>query len=367
MSYDERYYWLTFSLISGIGIRRVQHLLQNFDSLKNAWQAAERELASVFGEKSARAKFVAARQMLDLEAELRKFERCNAWFIAYSDPEYPDSLKQLPDAPLVLYGRGEFRQTDLHALAVVGTRKPTKYGLDAAFDLSSQLASAGLTIISGLAPGIDAAAHQGALRVQGRTIAICGCGVDIVYPREHEGLATQIIESGALMSEVPLGMPPDARNFPRRNRIISGLSQGVLVVEAPESSGALITANLAAEQGRDVFAVPASIYNTTGRGTNRLIQDGAKLVTSADDILTEFNLTVQLTQARQEVRKVVPANETEAEILKLLDVEPLHIDEVVRLSGLSTAVVGSTLTILELKGLVQMVGHMQYSLNHRNS
>jgi DNA processing protein len=205
------------------------------------------------------------------------------------------------------------------------------------------------------------------LKASGRTLAICGCGVDIVYPREHDALARQIMESGALLSEVPLGMPPDGRNFPRRNRIISGLSQGVLVVEAPEGSGALITANLAAEQGRDVFAVPASIYNTVGRGTNRLIQDGAKLVTSAEDILTEFNITVQLTQTRQAVKQVVPANETEAQILKLLGIEPVHIDEVVRLSGLSTAVVGSTLTILELKGMVQMVGHMQYSLDHSTS
>lgn len=364
MSYEERHYWLAFSLISGIGIKRVQHLLQHFDNLRAAWQSSERELAAVFGEDSTRTKFIKARGSLNLDAELKKFERSNAWFIAYPDPEYPENLKQLPDAPLVIYGRGSFDSRDAHALAVVGTRKPTKYGLDAAFDLSSQLAGAGLTIISGLAPGIDAAAHQGALKANGRTLAVCGCGVDIIYPREHEALAGQIMESGALLSEVPLGLPPDGRNFPRRNRIISGLSQGVLVVEAPEGSGALITANLAAEQGRDVFAVPASIYNTAGRGTNRLIQDGAKLVSSAEDVLTEFNMTIQLTQTRKAVRQVVPANAAEAQIMKLLSTEPLHIDEVVRLSGLPTSEVGSTLTILELKGLAQMVGHMQYSLIH---
>jgi DNA processing protein len=366
MSYEERHYWLAFSLVSGIGIKRVQQMLQRFDSLQQAWQGTEHELAQVFGEETTRAKFIRARKSLNLDVELRKFERSNAWFVAYNDPEYPESLKQIPDAPLVLYGRGQFNESDSHALAVVGTRKPTKYGLDAAFDLSSQLASAGLTIISGLAPGIDAAAHQGALKAQGRTLAVCGCGVDIIYPREHEALARQIMESGALLSEVPLGLPPDGRNFPRRNRIISGLSQGVLVVEAPEGSGALITANMAAEQGRDVFAVPASIYNMTGRGTNRLIQDGAKLVSSAEDVLVEFNISVQRAQTRKAVRQVVPANATEAQILKLLGAEPVHIDEVVRLSGLSTADVGSTLTILELKGLVQMVGHMQYSLSHNS-
>ncbi len=364
MPYDERYYWLAFSLISGIGIKRLQQFLQAFDSLGQAWQASDRELSQARIDTNIRAQFLKARRTLDIDAEIRKLERKEAWFIAYNESSYPESLRHLPDAPPVLYGRGQLDERDEKALAVVGTRKPTRYGLDAAFDLSLQLASAGLTIISGLAPGIDAAAHQGALKAKGRTLAVCGCGVDIVYPREHGALAHQIMENGALLSEVPLGLPPDGRNFPRRNRLISGLSMGVLVVEAPESSGALITANLAAEQGRDVFAVPASIYNTVGRGSNRLIQDGAKLVTSVDDVLSEFNLTVQHTQTRKAVQKVVPANETEAQILELMGTEPIHIDEVVRLSGLPTSVVGSTLTILELKGLVQMLGHMQYSLTY---
>lgn len=362
MPYEERHYWLGFSLISGIGIKRLQQFLQAFDTLKNAWHASDRDVSQARIDANVRTQFLKARRSLDLDTEIRKLERKEAWFIAYNESNYPDGLRQLPDAPPVLYGRGQLTENDAHALAVVGTRKPTKYGLDAAFDLSLQLASAGLTIISGLAPGIDAAAHQGALKANGRTLAVCGCGVDIVYPREHEALARQIMERGALLSEVPLGMPPDGRNFPRRNRLISGLSLGVLVVEAPENSGALITANLAAEQGRDVFAVPASIYNNVGRGANRLIQDGAKLVTSAEDVLAEFNMTVQLTQTRKAVQQVIPANETEAQILKLIGTEPLHIDEIVRLSGLSTPVVGSTLTVLELKGLVQMVGHMQYSL-----
>ncbi|HEX2618858.1 MAG TPA: DNA-processing protein DprA, partial [Phototrophicaceae bacterium] len=275
---------------------------------------------------------------------------------------YPPLLKTLPDAPPLLYVIGELLLEDHRALAVVGTRKSTRYGHDAAFDLSGKLAAQGVTIVSGLAPGIDAAAHEGALRAKGRTVAVLGSGIDIIYPREHLELARRIARQGALISEFPIGTPPEGRNFPRRNRVISGLAFGVMVVEAPQDSGALITANIAAEQGRDVFAVPASIYNPMGTGTNRLIQDGAKLVMGIDDILDEVNLAHENSLTRTTAERIAPTDAVELALMNYLGSDPVHIDELVRLSGLPIATVSSTLTMLELKGLAQMVGHMQYSL-----
>jgi DNA processing protein len=261
-----------------------------------------------------------------------------------------------------LYVRGALSPADDLALAMVGTRKATSYGRDATYDLAKQLARQGITIVSGLAHGIDAAAHKGALDGGGRTIAVFGCGIDVLYPRENRDLALKICDNGALISEFPIGTAPAAGNFPRRNRIISGLSLGILVVEAPEGSGALISADLAAEQGREVFAVPGNIYSPMSRGTNRLIQEGAKLVMHVGDVLDELNIAYTNVQTRLSAEQIAPGNEVEASILKHLSADPLHIDEIVRLSQLPIATVSSTLTILELKGLARMVGHMQYSL-----
>lgn len=362
---SENAYWLAFSRVSGIGPKRILNLLAGFGSLEAAWKASEGQLRQAGLDDSALTSLLHARTRLDLSSEVMKVKKSGARFLTLVDPAYPPLLKPLPDAPPVLYVLGELAPEDQRALAVVGTRKPTQYGLIAAHDLAREMAARGVTIISGLAHGIDTVAHNGALNGGGRTIAVLGCGIDRVYPPDNADLAHKIARNGALISEFPVGTPPDGRNFPRRNRVISGLALGVLVVEAPEGSGALITATVAAEQGRDVFAVPANIYNKTGAGCNRLIQDGAKLVMGHQDILDELQVAYTHLETAATTERIQPANAEEAALLRVMGADPLHIDDIARAAGLPIAVVSSTLTILELKGLAQMVGHMQYSLTYR--
>ena len=343
-----------------IGPKRILRLRDWFGHLSYAWEATEHDLiASGLNTKSARA-LIENRKKINLHNELEKIANADAWIVTLSDDDYPPLLKELDEAPAVLYVRGTLQAQDNLAISVVGTRKATKYGRDVAFDLSQKLASQNITIISGLAQGIDSAAHKGALAGKGRTLAILGCGVDTIYPRQNIDLANAIINQGALISEFPIGTKPIGANFPRRNRVVSGMALGVLVVEAPEGSGALITASLAAEQGRDVFAVPANIYNPMGRGANQLIQDGAKLVTNISDILDELNLAHERVETRTKTAEIIPANDLEQKLLDILGVDPIHIDELVRLSDLPIAEVSSTLTILELKGFVNSLNNMQY-------
>lgn len=345
----------------GIGPKRLLRLNKFFGNLENAWTAPQSALAEAGLGGQAAANFLQKRPGIDLDAEMEKVRRIKAGIITLVDEQYPVLLRQLDDAPPVLYVRGTLTAADNLALSIVGTRKATRYGRDVSYNLAQHLAQQGITIISGLAHGVDSAAHRGALDGGGRTIAVMGCGLDLVYPRGHQDLAAKITASGAVISEFPIGTQPVATNFPRRNRIVSGLALGVLVTEAPINSGALITASLAADQGRDVFAVPANIYNPMGQGTNRLIQEGAKLVMTVEDILDELNIVQDAAQTRQVTEQVVPANDTEKCILKYLDVDPIHIDHLVRLCGLPVAEVSGTLAILELKGVAQMVGPMQYS------
>lgn len=249
-------------------------------------------------------------------------------------------------------------EEDSWAVAVVGTRRASTYGREVTRRLAGSLARNGITVVSGMARGIDGVAHRAALEAGGRTIAVYGCGIDQVYPPEHRELASQIAAQGALVSDYPPGTAPEARNFPPRNRIISGLSLGVLVTNAGKSSGALITADFAAEQGRDVFAVPGSILTQGSLGPNRLIQDGAKLVTRAEDVLEELNLTMVAEQA--EARQRLPEDETEAALLRHLSEDPTHVDELQQESDLPIAEVTSTLALMELKGMVRQVGGMKY-------
>lgn len=343
----------------------MEQLHQYFGSLQAAWDADERQLKQAGLDRDTLSSVLRYRVSLDVWREAEQLARRGIDWLTPLDGDYPELLRSLPDAPPVLYVRGVLTPADMKALAVVGTRSATRYGREAAHKLTQELARQGVTIISGLAHGIDAAAHRGALAGGGRTLAVLGSGVDVLYPTDHGELAAAVVERGALVSEFPLGTRPERGNFPRRNRLISGMALGVLIVEAPRGSGALITAAMAAEQGREVFAVPGSIFAGESWGANRLIQDGAKLVMGVDDILEELDLAYAHTETRQTAERVAPASDAEASILRLLDIQQaIHVDELVRQSGLPTPTVISTLTILELKGLAQTVGAMHYCLTY---
>lgn len=358
----ETAYWLGFSRVAEVGARRFALLRQAFGSAQAAWQADERDLRAAGLTGTPLSNLLRTRAQIDLHAEMLRVASLGARVITQLDREYPSLLRAIEDAPLLLYVRGKLTENDSKAIAIVGTRRASQYGLDVTTRLTRELTQHGVTIVSGLAHGIDAAAHKAALEAGGRTIAVLGCGIDDVYPREHRGLAERIVAQGAIITEFPPGAKPERHHFPRRNRIISGISLGVLITEAPEDSGALITAACASDQGRDVFAVPGSIFHANSAGTNRLIQDGAKPVLQTSDILEELNLTFTDIHMRQMTDMIVPENELESKVLSLLSSSPKHIDELVRESGLETAAVSSTLAILELKGLARSTGHMQYCL-----
>jgi DNA processing protein len=306
--------------------------------------------------------FFEARSQLDLDDCLAKVEKAGIQLLTWETADYPAYLREIATAPHLLYARGELKEIDHLAVAVVGTRRLSAYGRQVTRDLVMGLVRNGVTIVSGLARGIDAVAHKTALEAGGRTIAVLGSGLDCIYPAEHRSLVKEIVAGhGAVISEYGLGIQPEAKNFPPRNRIISGLSLGVIVVEAGERSGALITANFALEQGRDVFAVPGNINSVASQGPNRLIQDGAKLVTNVDDVLDELNLQMVVEQTA--VQLLLPETAEEAALLSQLTYQPIHVDELGRATGFPTSLVSSTLTMMELKGMVQQTGGMNYILS----
>lgn len=357
-----RKYWLGFNVVKGIGPVRLRALRDHFGDLERAWHAAEADLRAVGLDARTLKNLLQARRSVDLDRLVETVNNLGASALTLDDPDYPDVLRELPDAPPVLYVKGTLLDADRWALAIVGTRRATGYGREMVHQLVPLLVSAGLTIVSGLARGIDAAAHKTALDAGGRTLAVLGCGIDIVYPPEHRQLAAEISANGALITEFPPGTPPDAKNFPVRNRVVSGLSLGTLVVEAPAGSGALLTADIAAEQGRDVFAVPGNVTSKNSGGPHRLIQSGAKLVVDANDILDELNLTRVPVETRTVLREVAPADPVEAALAALLEDAPLHIDDLCQQSGLPVTQVSSTLALMELKGLVRRLEGMQYVL-----
>ena len=353
-------YWVGFSLIPGIGRVKFGQLESYFKGLENAWRATPAELKRSGLDNGPIRAITSWHPKISLEAEMEKLARYSVKVFNYNDPSYPSRLKEIYDYPPLIYVRGSLLPEDEWCLAVVGTRRATVYGRQVTEEIVTDLAQSKITIVSGLAKGIDSIAHQSTLAAGGRSIAVLACGLDIVYPSENADLARRVIQQGALISEYPLGTRPRADNFPRRNRIMSGLSLGVLIVEADETSGAMITARLALEQDREVFAIPGSILSPASRGTNHLIQEGAKLVRDYTDILEELNL---MTVAHQmEMREVIPASDTESLLLKQLGAEPIHVDEVCRSSGLPVSTVSSTLAMMELKGLVKQVGPMSYAL-----
>ncbi|MEW6287496.1 MAG: DNA-processing protein DprA [Chloroflexota bacterium] len=355
---DEKKYWVGFNLIKGVGAVRLQGLVAYFGDLESAWAASPAELAAAGLGSKLIERVVQARTNVDLDKVWERIEKQGIKILTWQDEAYPQRLKEIDQPPPVLYLRGEYLPDDLFAVAIVGTRRVTPYGRQITEELSAFLASRGITVVSGLARGVDALAHQMALKAGGRTLAVLGSGVDKIYPPEHRALAEQIMEHGALLSDYAPGTPPDASNFPPRNRIISGLSLAVVVVEAGETSGALITAEFAAEQGREVFAVPGSILAPQSKGTNKLIQNGALPLLSVNDLMQALDLT--RVGEQKAARKIMPGDPTEAQLLNVIGSEPLHVDEIRNQSGLPIEKVSATLALMELKGMVRQVGGMHY-------
>lgn len=351
-------YWLGFNLVRGIGAARLRALIDTFGDLESAWRAPVEDLRASGLDRRSLENLLAQRSRLDLAAEVAKLERSGVTALTWDDPAYPRRLREISNPPPLLYLRGTLKEADEWAVAIVGTRRASVYGREVARDFGSAIAASGATVVSGLARGIDAVAHEAALKAGGRTIAVLGSGVDTVYPPEHRRLAQAIAESGVLISELPLGGTPESGNFPARNRIISGLSSATVVIEAGETSGALLTAQFAVEQGREVFAVPGSIYSRASEGANRLIREGARPALSATDVLEALNLTQVTVQA--ETRAALPMDETEERLMSYLSAIPIHVDELGLLSQMPIAQVSSTLAIMELKGMVRQVGGMQY-------
>jgi DNA processing protein len=355
---DDKKFWIGFNLIKGIGAVRMQGLVAYFGDLESAWRASKADLAEAGLGLKVIERVLQARENVDLDKVWEKIEKQGIKILTWQDEVYPLRLKEINQPPPVLYIRGEYLPDDLFAVAVVGTRRVTPYGRQITEELSSFLAANGMTVISGLARGVDSVAHKSALKAGGRTIGILGSGVDRIYPPEHRGLAEQMMESGAIISDYAPGTPPDASNFPPRNRIISGLSLAVVVIEAGETSGALITAEFAAEQGREVFAVPGSILAPQSKGTNKLIQSGALPLLSVNDLMQALDIT--RVGEQKAARKVVPGDAIEAKLLSVLGNEPLHVDEIRNQSELPIEKVSSVLALMELKGMVRQVGGMNY-------
>lgn len=356
---DDKKYWIGFNLVRGIGAVRFQQILSFFGDLSLAWHAPAEAFREAGLPERALTNFLRLREETDLDSLVESIQQQGVQVLTSVDEDYPKLLKQIEQAPPVLYVRGALLPADDFAVAMVGTRRISAYGQQITRDTSLYLAGHGLTVVSGLARGVDALAHQSALQAGGRTIAVLGSGVDVIYPPEHRQLADAIIENGAIISDYPLGTQPEGVNFPPRNRIISGLSLATVVVEAGERSGALITAEFAVEQGRDVFAVPGNILSPASKGTNRLIQKGAYALVSPQDVLDLLELSH--VEEYKAARQALPADTTEAKILQTMDYEPVHVDEICNEVGLAVEKVTAALTMMELKGLVQHVGGMRYA------
>lgn len=365
---SDRNFWLAFSAFPGVGPVRFALLLSHFGGAQKAWEASTKDLLQInFGE-ALTAKFDAFRRVFDVKGYAKKLEDEAISTLILTDENYPTLLKQIPDPPFVLYvkgdgvkGKGESDWIN-KAIAVVGTRKVTSYGREVTWTLTRELAASGLTIVSGLALGVDAEAHKAALDAGGKTIAVLGCGVDCCNPPSNKWLYNKILDgNGIIVSEMPLSHQPNRGLFPARNRIISGLSLGVLVTEGAQDSGSLITARNAAEQGREVFAVPGPITSSFSKGPTSLIKKGAKLVATVEDILEEFQMSNVNPQAGGSNRQ--KGTKEEETIMKIIEYEPVHFDDIVRQSRMETGKVGSLLSVMEIKGMVKNVGNNVYKAN----
>ncbi|MFW6055943.1 MAG: DNA-processing protein DprA [Chloroflexota bacterium] len=360
---DERAYWVAISRIPGIGRVRLRRLRDQFGSLQTAWTAPESALKAAGLDTHTVGRFCAIRNETDPSREISLLSRHGITALTYEDAAYPQRLLELRDGPAVLYVRGELPTEDTPIVAVVGTRSPTTYGRQLTAEIVDGLVDHGVMVASGLARGIDTIAHRETLERNGRTLAVLACGLDMVYPSENSSLARRIISAGALVSEYAPGVKPRPESFPMRNRILSGLSQGVLVIEAGQRSGALITAHQALDQNRDVCAVPGSVLSPQSRGTNHLIRAGeARLVTCAEDVLEEIGVSVRSNPATERPHQV---DTVQARILGAMGATPLHSDELARRLSIASNEVSAALALLELQGVVSNVGNMQYVVSRR--
>lgn len=375
---EERAYWLAWAQISGIGPTALQRLKQQFGTLATAWTATSTELAEIagFGRQKIE-KIVEERSHLNPDQLLEQHTAKNPHFWTPADPDYPRLLQEIPTPPPLLYYRGvadpQETQGITPTVGIVGTRHPTEYGRRWSRKISSILAKSGFTIVSGLAAGIDTEAHSACLEAGGRTIAVFGNGVDIVYPRENKGLAEQVVKQGLAVSEYPAGTKPNARHFPQRNRIIAGLSRAVLIMEAPERSGALITADIANEFCRDVYVLPARLDDEKSYGCLQLINKGAQVIPITMDRLLEMlgampKLDVNLGDSSEQLSLFddqIPTSMPDlepvlAKVLESISFEPIYLDLIVEKTGLSSGEVSSSLVQLELLELVTQLPGMRY-------
>jgi DNA processing protein len=374
--------WLRLILVPGVGTAYFIRLLARFQTAGHVLQASRAALEEVVGPSLAR-RISEYAGVAEVEAQERLMEPLGVRFISLEDPAYPVRLAEIYDPPLALFARGELYQADEQCVAIVGTRRPTPYGIHMAEKLAAELAARHVTVVSGMALGIDAAAHRGAIQAGGRTIAILGCGVDVLYPPQHAELMQQIATHGCVVSQFVMGTKPSAGHFPYRNRIISGMTLGTVVIEAPRNSGALITARQAAEQGREVFAVPGQVGTRTSEGPHALIRDGAKLVETAEDILVELPVSAAVRQPASPARQQ-PADESalgppsappsapapkprsvttalEQDVLSVLAPSGSYVDEIAAACRISVSEALSSLTMLELKGLVRQYSGKRFA------
>jgi DNA processing protein len=367
---DKDLYWIWLSLLPKIGPRRYSELLREFKKPNNIWTASKEELCNVNYINSALADIILDEKYKnDANYAIENIIKNEIDTVCMDDADYPEYLKCIIDPPLVLYVKGKLK-SDEKCIAIVGSRRASSYGIRMADKIAYDLSCSGLTVVSGMASGIDSAAHNAALRRGNRTIGIMGCGLDIVYPYENRGLMKNIISSGAAVSEFLPGTPPLPQHFPMRNRIISGMSLGVVIVEANEKSGSLITANYALEQGREVYAIPGNLSSRNSLGTNKLIREGAKIVTNIEDILEEMRFDDIVNVDRNiEYRENSQNNmfsgldENERKIANELYIEPLHIDKLTEKTGLSMQVINAYLVTMELKRLVRQSPGKIFELN----
>jgi DNA processing protein len=363
-------YWIGLNRISSITPHRFKRLVDSFSNPADIFSSSIREIAEKSGIQERYCQDIINSKSIVLEQADKDIEyliKSGISVITYKDKGYPRLLLQIHSFPPILYLKGFFQDADENAIGIVGTRKPTHYGLTMAKNLASGLVGNGITVVSGLARGIDTVSHQSAIDQKGRTLAVLGCGIDVDYPSGSAELKEKIQFNGAVISEFPIGTYPAPFNFPVRNRIISGLSLGIVVVEAAEKSGALITADYALQQGREVFAVPGPVTIDTCRGPNRLIKQGAKLVESVEDIIEEVLPQSTISRAEKLLIHSVPAGElpeNEKRCLEHIGIEPIHIDMIIEKTGLSSRDVSISLLTLELEGIIKQVAGKRYIRNY---